>query len=33
MLMGKLPALFRTLEGDPVDDAQLEDLLEILRKE
>ncbi len=32
-LMGKLPALFRTLEGDPVDDALLQDLIGTLRRE
>jgi transcriptional regulator with XRE-family HTH domain len=32
-LVGKLPALFRTLEGDPVDDQVLEELVETLRRE
>jgi transcriptional regulator with XRE-family HTH domain len=32
-LVAKLPALFRTLEGDPVDDPTLDDLVAALRKE
>jgi transcriptional regulator with XRE-family HTH domain len=32
-LMARLPALFRTLEGDPVNDELLDDLIETLRKE
>lgn len=32
-LVGKLPALFRTLEGDPIDDRQLDDLIETIRQE
>jgi transcriptional regulator with XRE-family HTH domain len=32
-LVGKLPALFRTLEGDPVDDHLLDDLIETIRRE
>ena len=30
-LLDKLPALFRTLEGDPVDDEVLDDLIATLR--
>ena len=32
-LMGKLPALFRTLEGDPVDDNVLDELIAAIRRE
>jgi transcriptional regulator with XRE-family HTH domain len=32
-LMSKLPAFFRTLEGDPVDDALLDELVETIRRE
>jgi transcriptional regulator with XRE-family HTH domain len=32
-LMAKLPALFRTLEGEPVDEATLDELVAMLRKE
>jgi len=32
-LLTKLPALFRTLEGDPIDDEELDDLIATLRKE
>ncbi len=32
-LVGKLPALFRTLEGDPVDDRLLDELIETIRRE
>jgi transcriptional regulator with XRE-family HTH domain len=32
-LVRKLPALFRTLEGDPVDDTLLADLIETIRRE
>ena len=32
-LLDKLPALFRTLEGDPVDDATLDELVAALRRE
>jgi transcriptional regulator with XRE-family HTH domain len=32
-LMGKLPALFRTLEGDPVDEHLLDDLIDTIRRE
>jgi transcriptional regulator with XRE-family HTH domain len=31
-LVGKLPALFRTLEGDPVDDRLLGELIETIRQ-
>lgn len=33
LLMAKLPVLFRTLEGDPVDDAALDELVAMLRRE
>ena len=32
-LVGKLPALFRTLEGDPVDEQVLDELIATLRRE
>ena len=32
-LVKKLPALFRTLEGDPIDDRRLEELAETIRRE
>lgn len=32
-LVGKLPALFRTLEGDPIDEEVLDDLIATLRRE
>src|SRR5437016_14522656 len=32
-LVGKLPALFRTLEGDPVDDRLLDELIDTIRRE
>jgi transcriptional regulator with XRE-family HTH domain len=32
-LVGKLPALFRTLEGDPVDDRVLDELIATIRRE
>jgi transcriptional regulator with XRE-family HTH domain len=32
-LVGKLPALFRTLEGDPIDEKLLDDLIETIRRE
>src|SRR2546422_7991754 len=32
-LVGKLPVLFRRLEGDPIDDRMLDDLIETLRRE
>ena len=32
-LMAKLPALFRTLEGDPVDEHLLDDLIDTIRRE
>jgi hypothetical protein len=32
-LMAKLPALFRTLEGDPVDERLLDDLIDTIRRE
>jgi transcriptional regulator with XRE-family HTH domain len=32
-LMRKLPAFFRTLEGDPVDDELLDELIETIRRE
>ena len=32
-LMAKLPALFRTLEGDPIDETLLEELIATLRRE
>jgi transcriptional regulator with XRE-family HTH domain len=32
-LVGKLPVLFRRLEGDPIDDHMLDDLIETLRRE
>ena len=31
-LVGKLPVLFRTLRGEKVDDAQLDDLIEWIRR-
>ena len=32
-LMAKLPVLFRTLEGEPVDEALLDELVATLRRE
>jgi len=32
-LMAKLPALFRRLEGDPVDDALLDELIATIKRE
>jgi transcriptional regulator with XRE-family HTH domain len=32
-LVGKLPALFRTLEGEPVDDRLLDELIATIRQE
>ncbi len=32
-LVGKLPALFRTLEGDPVDDNTLDELIASFKRE
>ena len=32
-LMGKLPALFRRLEGEPVDDALLDELIATIKRE
>jgi transcriptional regulator with XRE-family HTH domain len=32
-LLGKLPVFFRTLEGDPVNEAALDELIQTLRRE
>lgn len=32
-VLAKLPVLFRTLEGDPVDEASLDELFEAMKKE
>jgi transcriptional regulator with XRE-family HTH domain len=32
-LMARLPAFFRTVEGDPVDDERLDSLIELIRRE
>lgn len=31
-LVGKLPLFFRTLEGDPIDEAKMEELVAMIRK-
>ncbi len=32
-LVAKLPALFRTLDGDPVDESRLDELIALIRRE